>query len=506
MEILEFLHVGVQYIYASVYFITIEYLKGIIQLLLKIEKGGKSKTLGGSYPFLRDMHSSQSPTHSDCKSSTQKRLGIKSNQVDQLSTEYLSQSPLKTGLIIDPSPTHSLESTLISQPSFYSSPTIHYIQVGMLDCICGKHSSLLDYPFPIDLYYEPVPLDQLDIAFSEAIHKNDVVAVRLLLACPWLKSGNSALIIACTLGDWELVHLLLDHPLVYLASLDEPLQAAVVAGQDAIVNLLLNEPRSRFDALQESAARLVNQPLAIPIESHQSLWSPGHPLYPDWTGQDQVIWFAIVQALKPYSLYFQECHPFYTKVNAFEDQALQLCAARGHVEFVQWLLLQPNVDPSTVNNFAIRWASRQGYTEIVKLLLNHPKVDVWAESGFAMRWACINGHVQVVQLLFATDFSDQDGYYWFYLAIEKSNAQVVELFLQAPWVDPSRHANKALRLACERGQADIVRLLLKDPRVDPNARFNEALRTATKLKHVRVRDLLLCDSRTRERKWYQFWL
>ena len=38
------------------------------------------------------------------------------------------------------------------------------------------------------------------------------------------------------------------------------------------------------------------------------------------------------------------------------------------------LLNDPRVDPSTVDNYAIRFASENGHTKVVKVLLSDPRV------------------------------------------------------------------------------------------------------------------------------------
>lgn len=47
----------------------------------------------------------------------------------------------------------------------------------------------------------------------------------------------------------------------------------------------------------------------------------------------------------------------------------------GHLEVVQLLLQHRRVDPSAMNDYAIRWARRNGQYEIVRLLLQDGRVD-----------------------------------------------------------------------------------------------------------------------------------
>ena len=59
------------------------------------------------------------------------------------------------------------------------------------------------------------------------------------------------------------------------------------------------------------------------------------------------------------------------------------------------LLTHESVDPSAVNNEAIRWASFNGHLEVVKLLLAHELVD----PSDAIDLAIINNHTEIEKLL-----------------------------------------------------------------------------------------------------------
>jgi hypothetical protein len=57
------------------------------------------------------------------------------------------------------------------------------------------------------------------------------------------------------------------------------------------------------------------------------------------------------------------------------------------------------VDPSTSNNYAIRWASYNGHIEVVNRLLEDSRVDPSAENNEAIREASLNGYIEVVNRL-----------------------------------------------------------------------------------------------------------
>lgn len=72
----------------------------------------------------------------------------------------------------------------------------------------------------------------------------------------------------------------------------------------------------------------------------------------------------------------------------------------GHLDKVKILLANPQVDPSTNNNYAIRWASYKGYIEIVKLLAADRRVDPSSLNNWGIWWAFLNNHFKVVEFLF----------------------------------------------------------------------------------------------------------
>lgn len=63
------------------------------------------------------------------------------------------------------------------------------------------------------------------------------------------------------------------------------------------------------------------------------------------------------------------------------------------------LLIDKRVDPSTDNNYPIRYASRFGHYAAVRLLLLNERVSPNALGDYAIRFAAMNGHVEVVKLL-----------------------------------------------------------------------------------------------------------
>jgi len=73
------------------------------------------------------------------------------------------------------------------------------------------------------------------------------------------------------------------------------------------------------------------------------------------------------------------------------------------VELVQLFLNLTDVDPSTDDNYAIRWSSRYGHLSVVKALLADPRLsgdkpNPSADNNYAIHWASQNGHTDVVKV------------------------------------------------------------------------------------------------------------
>ena len=140
---------------------------------------------------------------------------------------------------------------------------------------------------------------------------------------------------------------------------------------------------------------------------------------------------------------------------------LKVYAEKGDSEVVELLLVDPRVDPSVDNNYAIWMASQKGHDKVVELLLANSRVDPSDGDNFAIR-----------------------------LASQYGRYKVVELLLADPRVDPSAEDNYAIRFASANGHDKIVELLLADPRVDPSADNNYAIRWASRKGHDKVVKLL----------------
>ena len=169
----------------------------------------------------------------------------------------------------------------------------------------------------------------------------------------------------------------------------------------------------------------------------------------------------------------------------------------GNADLLDLLLQDPRVDPSVLDNFAIRRASAYGHLAVVDRLLRDPRIDPSADNNLAIRLASEKGHLAVVDRLLQDPRVDPSA--WDSWAIrwasENGHLAVVDRLLQEPRVDPSADKNWAIRFASERGHLPVVERLLQDPRVDPSADSNYAIRRASVWGRLAVVNRLLQDPR-----------
>jgi hypothetical protein len=131
-----------------------------------------------------------------------------------------------------------------------------------------------------------------------------------------------------------------------------------------------------------------------------------------------------------------------------------------------YLLTHTRVDPTTDNNYYIRYASEKGLEGVVKVLLKVNNVNPAVAQNSALRAACVTGNVEVVKALLAD-----------------------------PRVNPADFTNHAIQVASLSGHVEIVRALLEDPRVNPSVNNNYALKVATQRGHTEVVELLTSSPR-----------
>jgi ankyrin repeat protein len=123
-----------------------------------------------------------------------------------------------------------------------------------------------------------------------------------------------------------------------------------------------------------------------------------------------------------------------------ENGALFWALANKKILAAISLLKDPRIDPNldrVLNDIALLRVNLYDHKEIVELLLKDNRVDPSALDNKAIRYASVNGRKEVVEMLLKDDR-----------------------------VDPSAGRNYAIRGASENGHTEIVRMLLKDKRVD----------------------------------------
>jgi hypothetical protein len=123
----------------------------------------------------------------------------------------------------------------------------------------------------------------------------------------------------------------------------------------------------------------------------------------------------------------------------------------GQHDRVRTFLAENKMDPSVLDNWAIRRVCDSGEVGLAALLLTHPRVDPAALNSCALTHAA-----------------------------HKGQADIVNLLLRDGRADPAADNNQAVRLAALCGHTDVLRLLIEDGRANPAANNNAALFFAAK--------------------------
>jgi len=169
----------------------------------------------------------------------------------------------------------------------------------------------------------------------------------------------------------------------------------------------------------------------------------------------------------------------------------------GNADLMDLMLQDPRVDPSVLDNFAIRRASAYGHLAVVDRLLQEDRIDPSADNNLSIRLASVRGHHAVVDRLLQDLRVDPsvDNNYAILWGSTFGYLAVVDRLLQDERVNPSACDNMAIRWASENGHLAVVNRLLQDPRVDPTVSNNMAIHLASVRGHQTVVNRLLQDPR-----------
>ena len=176
----------------------------------------------------------------------------------------------------------------------------------------------------------------------------------------------------------------------------------------------------------------------------------------------------------------------------------------GEINLVKSHLHKNIIDPTILDNYAIKCASKHGYIDIVIELLKHELVDPSADNNYAIYAAMEFGQTNVVELLFSDPRVNSTINYnvLFVKACAGGHSEVVKFLLANTNIDPSIDNNYPIRCASRRGDLTIVNLLLSDPRVNPYDYANDfhenSIRIALISKNDELIQLFLSNERTAE--------
>lgn len=150
------------------------------------------------------------------------------------------------------------------------------------------------------------------------------------------------------------------------------------------------------------------------------------------------------------------------------EECLVHATKNSYVPMVKLLLNQPEINPSTDDNAALK-ATLQSYSyPLDELILAHPKFEPGLGQDHILDWA-----------------------------IDWSLYNAVTYLLAHPAIDPSHDNNTAICVAFDAGELEMCRLVLADPRVNPAVDDNMLLREALNGNSYEQVKLLVTDPRVK---------
>ena len=155
-----------------------------------------------------------------------------------------------------------------------------------------------------------------------------------------------------------------------------------------------------------------------------------------------------------------------------QNMAIRKAAIRGHVDVVERLLADERV-ANALDETVLIDASQNGRADVLERLLQYEKLNPSFLDNFALKVAVFDGHTAVVKLLLADsrmDFSRGVDEFFDY-AVAVGNLEMVRIFLANDHFDPSSGHNFALVQAIMKNDFRIVDELLSHPRVYSSLKF-----------------------------------
>ena len=219
--------------------------------------------------------------------------------------------------------------------------------------------------------------------------------------------------------------------------------------------------------------------------------------------------------------------------NVSEKQdAIEIACRFGHLEVVQYILSDPEFDPTFKNNRSFIEACRSGNLNLVSLLMSerhfassHPNFfyealanAIESRNVGLVRFLLNDGRfIPDVELLnLAVEYDPQMVHLvlnrgvipdneTFINACRNGELELARFLLDRYPIDPAADDNQAFLEACDnRGAVDVVRFLLTVRGIDPTARNDSALLLAVVTGNIGLIHLLLQDGRIDPTKYDNF--
>jgi hypothetical protein len=154
-------------------------------------------------------------------------------------------------------------------------------------------------------------------------------------------------------------------------------------------------------------------------------------------------------------------------------------------------LKEDRVDPSTINNWAIRRACEESYIanfEMVSDLLKDPRVDPSANESEALRTACRHHNIKLIKLLAEDGRTDPSTKRYMALRSVKNHPLATDALIEHPKLLNDPAVNIFVYMLAVARENEKLKKLLLNPLFDPSFCDNLPLRAITNLHYDRIKD------------------
>ncbi|CAK4083226.1 unnamed protein product [Aphanomyces euteiches] len=405
----------------------------------------------------------------------------------------------------------SIVKCLVEQPAIQVNQVEGTLGVPLVDAVKNSFTEITEALMTHSSIVVDEPNIKGETALMYAAEKNDTKLVENLLQASYVDASRecaaeaSALVRACAAGAVYTASILLSRPDIKVNHVDKEgrsaLSIATSTGDQDLLKLILNHPNvdvpdelGRTELMKACAKGAVDQVDKLLQRSNVSVNSVNF-LSGTHNGYTPLMYACEAGHIDVVRRLLKEPKLRLTYKTTKKESALVVASQNGHDAIVQLLLEHSQTYDEDDLDLSLFWACRNGYPNVVNILMK-TSVDVnkftdalgeddvsWRHSARLFRKgktplevACRRNHPDVVGLLLTHDkisvnVTDDEGFTPLMTACAKGYDEVAKMLLRHRSLRVNKRGaagDTALGIAVQSGYPSIVHLLLQHPEIDVN--------------------------------------